>query len=134
MAADCQIDEVEPVHSHISLRITAEAAPEASRVKCDYAANACSNFNSDPSCVGGCPRGMITSMPRTSEEVIWSPRAWREEHGDEKTPDISAIIQEVIDVSIQDPACSFWVFSDRDHLRMVADGRLVRWQLRQPDH
>lgn len=93
-----QIDEIEPVHQRISLRITAEAAPEATRIKCDYGADACSNFNTDPNCVGGCGRGMITNMPRTTEEVIWSPRAWRVEHGDEKTPDISAIIQEVIDM------------------------------------
>lgn len=61
------VDEVEPSHLPITLRITAQAVPDADRIKCDYGVNACSSYNSDPSCVGGCPRGMISSMARTSE-------------------------------------------------------------------
>jgi hypothetical protein len=91
------IDEVEPAHSPISLRITAQAVPDADRVKCDYGANACSNFNDSPDCVGGCPRHMISDMIRGRESVLWSPRPWMTVHEDEKTPDISAVIQEVID-------------------------------------
>ena len=44
--------------------------------------------------------GNISSRPRTTASMTWSPSAWetlRELGPDQKTPDISAVIQEIVD-------------------------------------
>jgi hypothetical protein len=58
------------------------------------APQACSNYVGGD-CTGGCPRGLITSMARGQQQVIWSPRPWETEHGTEVSPDISAVVQEL---------------------------------------
>ena len=100
------VDEIEPAHTPVNLRISAQLVPDAPRVKCDYAVEACSNFNQESSCVGGCPRGMISSMQRGRESIDWSPRPWVYIHQPEKTSDISPIIQEVVDQAGWEPGNS----------------------------
>ena len=93
-------DEVEDEPMPVTLRISAQLVPDAAPIQCDVGTPCHSQI-----CDAGCPDGMVSSMlsvnqgegGRTGTSVIWRPRDWARVHKIEKSPDISAIIQELID-------------------------------------
>lgn len=61
----------------VTLKVTAVASDDASRIVAH--------------------RENLSNRPRTRAEVAWSPDPWTTEHALKRTPDISSVLQEVVD-------------------------------------